>query len=175
MSYILGIVVAEKIAGIVPEGTHEWEKFVPPEELQRLLESRKYQARWWEHRERLRCSLEKWQGDEIGGVMATNKGKGQARFSILSWWQDVCPDVLHIFQVRCQKITVLALGSCTAAIALSVVFLLGGGVLISGYCSMFLILTMLLKDFFKNVKMKPTTNSLVSYWQTVPCWFEQII
>uniref|UniRef100_A0A8V0XCN4 Ubiquinone biosynthesis O-methyltransferase, mitochondrial n=1 Tax=Gallus gallus TaxID=9031 RepID=A0A8V0XCN4_CHICK len=39
LSYILGIVVAEKIAGIVPEGTHEWEKFVPPEELERLLEA----------------------------------------------------------------------------------------------------------------------------------------
>uniref|UniRef100_A0A8C2SJY3 Ubiquinone biosynthesis O-methyltransferase, mitochondrial n=1 Tax=Coturnix japonica TaxID=93934 RepID=A0A8C2SJY3_COTJA len=38
LSYILGIVVAEKIAGIVPEGTHEWEKFVPPEELEHLLE-----------------------------------------------------------------------------------------------------------------------------------------
>uniref|UniRef100_A0A8C0HHI0 Coenzyme Q3, methyltransferase n=1 Tax=Buteo japonicus TaxID=224669 RepID=A0A8C0HHI0_9AVES len=39
LSYVLGIVVAEKIMGIVPEGTHEWEKFVPPEELERLLES----------------------------------------------------------------------------------------------------------------------------------------
>ncbi|OXB83162.1 UNVERIFIED_CONTAM: hypothetical protein H355_014418 [Colinus virginianus] len=39
LSYILGIVVAEKILGIVPEGTHEWEKFVPPEELQQLLEA----------------------------------------------------------------------------------------------------------------------------------------
>ncbi|NWX24795.1 COQ3 protein, partial [Aegotheles bennettii] len=39
LSYILGIVVAEKIIGVVPEGTHEWEKFVPPEELERLLES----------------------------------------------------------------------------------------------------------------------------------------
>ncbi|NXI50740.1 COQ3 protein, partial [Chloroceryle aenea] len=39
LSYILGIVVAEKIMGIVPDGTHEWEKFVPPEELERLLES----------------------------------------------------------------------------------------------------------------------------------------
>ncbi|NXI70521.1 COQ3 protein, partial [Anseranas semipalmata] len=39
LSYILGIVVAEKIMGIVPEGTHEWEKFVSPEELERLLES----------------------------------------------------------------------------------------------------------------------------------------
>ncbi|NWW92294.1 COQ3 protein, partial [Rhynochetos jubatus] len=39
LSYVLGIVVAEKILGIVPEGTHEWEKFVSPEELERLLES----------------------------------------------------------------------------------------------------------------------------------------
>ncbi|NWV22511.1 COQ3 protein, partial [Origma solitaria] len=39
LSYVLGIVVAEKIMGIVPEGTHEWEKFVPPEELERILES----------------------------------------------------------------------------------------------------------------------------------------
>ncbi|XP_071403964.1 ubiquinone biosynthesis O-methyltransferase, mitochondrial isoform X3 [Pithys albifrons albifrons] len=39
LSYVLGIVVAEKIMGIVPEGTHEWEKFVPPEELEHLLES----------------------------------------------------------------------------------------------------------------------------------------
>ncbi|NXX88805.1 COQ3 protein, partial [Centropus bengalensis] len=39
LSYVLGVVVAEKIIGIVPEGTHEWEKFVPPEELERLLES----------------------------------------------------------------------------------------------------------------------------------------
>jgi len=45
LSYILGIVVAEKIMGIVPEGTHEWEKFVSPEELERLLESSKSQAR----------------------------------------------------------------------------------------------------------------------------------
>ncbi|NXU59662.1 COQ3 protein, partial [Turnix velox] len=39
LSYVLGIVVAEKIIGIVPEGTHEWEKFVSPEELSHLLES----------------------------------------------------------------------------------------------------------------------------------------
>ncbi|XP_010004625.1 PREDICTED: hexaprenyldihydroxybenzoate methyltransferase, mitochondrial [Chaetura pelagica] len=39
LSYVLGILVAEKIIGIVPEGTHEWEKFVPPEELESLLES----------------------------------------------------------------------------------------------------------------------------------------
>nr|DBA26527.1 TPA: hypothetical protein GDO54_010771 [Pyxicephalus adspersus] len=39
ISYILGIVLAEKIMSIVPEGTHDWDKFIPPEELERLLES----------------------------------------------------------------------------------------------------------------------------------------
>uniref|UniRef100_A0A8D0BWR5 Ubiquinone biosynthesis O-methyltransferase, mitochondrial n=1 Tax=Salvator merianae TaxID=96440 RepID=A0A8D0BWR5_SALMN len=39
LSYIFGIVVAERVLGIVPAGTHDWEKFVPPEELERLLES----------------------------------------------------------------------------------------------------------------------------------------
>ncbi|XP_068135518.1 ubiquinone biosynthesis O-methyltransferase, mitochondrial isoform X2 [Hyperolius riggenbachi] len=39
LSYIFGIVVAEKIMSIVPEGTHDWNKFIPPEELERLLES----------------------------------------------------------------------------------------------------------------------------------------
>nr|XP_021154185.1 ubiquinone biosynthesis O-methyltransferase, mitochondrial isoform X2 [Columba livia] len=57
LSYILGIVVAEKIIGVVPEGTHKWEKFVPPEELERLLESSECQTRWWECRERLKCFL----------------------------------------------------------------------------------------------------------------------
>ncbi|XP_054249013.1 ubiquinone biosynthesis O-methyltransferase, mitochondrial [Indicator indicator] len=39
LSYVLGIVIAEKLLGIVPDGTHEWERFVPPEELENLLES----------------------------------------------------------------------------------------------------------------------------------------
>ncbi|XP_054838625.1 ubiquinone biosynthesis O-methyltransferase, mitochondrial [Eublepharis macularius] len=39
LSYLLGIVVAEKVLGIVPAGTHEWEKFIAPEELERILES----------------------------------------------------------------------------------------------------------------------------------------
>ncbi|KAG8444739.1 hypothetical protein GDO86_009781 [Hymenochirus boettgeri] len=42
ISYILGIFLAEKILGIVPEGTHDWEKFIPPEELERLLKSNGY-------------------------------------------------------------------------------------------------------------------------------------
>uniref|UniRef100_A0A7N4Q1Z0 Coenzyme Q3, methyltransferase n=1 Tax=Sarcophilus harrisii TaxID=9305 RepID=A0A7N4Q1Z0_SARHA len=39
LSYALGIIFAEQIAGIVPKGTHTWEKFVSPEELESLLES----------------------------------------------------------------------------------------------------------------------------------------
>ncbi|KAM8953024.1 ubiquinone biosynthesis O-methyltransferase, mitochondrial [Pelodytes ibericus] len=42
LSYALGIVLAEKIMGIVPEGTHDWEKFIAPEELERTLESNGY-------------------------------------------------------------------------------------------------------------------------------------
>ncbi|NWS39475.1 COQ3 protein, partial [Probosciger aterrimus] len=45
LSYVLGIVVAEKILGTVPEGTHEWEKFVPPEDLERLLESNDFSVK----------------------------------------------------------------------------------------------------------------------------------
>lgn len=39
LSYALGIVFAEQIAGIVPKGTHTWEKFVSPEKLESILES----------------------------------------------------------------------------------------------------------------------------------------
>ncbi|KAJ8411507.1 hypothetical protein AAFF_G00163150 [Aldrovandia affinis] len=39
LSYALGIVVAERLLGIVPDGTHDWEKFISPVELERLLES----------------------------------------------------------------------------------------------------------------------------------------
>ncbi|KAM9439325.1 ubiquinone biosynthesis O-methyltransferase, mitochondrial [Clarias gariepinus] len=39
LSYILGIVMAEKVLRIVPGGTHEWDKFITPVELERLLES----------------------------------------------------------------------------------------------------------------------------------------
>uniref|UniRef100_A0A8C5R0P8 Ubiquinone biosynthesis O-methyltransferase, mitochondrial n=1 Tax=Leptobrachium leishanense TaxID=445787 RepID=A0A8C5R0P8_9ANUR len=42
ISYALGIVLAEKIMSIVPEGTHDWEKFISPEELERILESNGY-------------------------------------------------------------------------------------------------------------------------------------
>ncbi|KAJ0000108.1 hypothetical protein NQD34_011950 [Periophthalmus magnuspinnatus] len=39
LSWLLGIVVAENVLRIVPQGTHDWEKFISPEELERLLES----------------------------------------------------------------------------------------------------------------------------------------
>lgn len=41
LSYALGIVVAEQLLRIVPNGTHDWEKFISPVELERLLESSK--------------------------------------------------------------------------------------------------------------------------------------
>uniref|UniRef100_A0A3Q3XJ79 Ubiquinone biosynthesis O-methyltransferase, mitochondrial n=1 Tax=Mola mola TaxID=94237 RepID=A0A3Q3XJ79_MOLML len=39
LSYVLGIIVAEQLLRIVPRGTHDWEKFISPVELERLLES----------------------------------------------------------------------------------------------------------------------------------------
>ncbi|KAI3360624.1 hypothetical protein L3Q82_002490 [Scortum barcoo] len=39
LSYALGIVAAEQLLCIVPSGTHDWEKFISPVELERLLES----------------------------------------------------------------------------------------------------------------------------------------
>uniref|UniRef100_I3IU63 Ubiquinone biosynthesis O-methyltransferase, mitochondrial n=1 Tax=Oreochromis niloticus TaxID=8128 RepID=I3IU63_ORENI len=39
LSYVLGIVVAEQLLRIVPNGTHDWEKFVSPVDLECLLES----------------------------------------------------------------------------------------------------------------------------------------
>lgn len=41
LSFALGIFVAEQLLRIVPRGTHDWEKFISPEELERLLESSK--------------------------------------------------------------------------------------------------------------------------------------
>lgn len=39
LSYLLGILLAEKVMSLVPEGTHDWDKFISPVELERLLES----------------------------------------------------------------------------------------------------------------------------------------
>lgn len=38
-SFALAIVGAEYLAGIVPVGTHDWQKFVPPEDLVAMLHS----------------------------------------------------------------------------------------------------------------------------------------
>lgn len=38
LSYYLGIIAAEKILRWVPEGTHEWEKFVTPTEMRSMLQ-----------------------------------------------------------------------------------------------------------------------------------------
>uniref|UniRef100_A0A4W3JB58 Uncharacterized protein n=1 Tax=Callorhinchus milii TaxID=7868 RepID=A0A4W3JB58_CALMI len=37
LSYAIAIVVAEKVLRIVPSGTHEWQKFISPEELEKIL------------------------------------------------------------------------------------------------------------------------------------------
>ena len=37
LSYSLGIVFAERIANLVPRGTHDWNKFISPEDLTRCL------------------------------------------------------------------------------------------------------------------------------------------
>jgi len=44
-SYIGGIVAAEYVLGLLPKGTHDWNKFVKPEELQTWLETVGCEAR----------------------------------------------------------------------------------------------------------------------------------
>lgn len=39
LSYMLAIVMAEQVLRIVPKGTHEWDKFISPVELETILES----------------------------------------------------------------------------------------------------------------------------------------
>lgn len=39
-SYLLGIVAAEKVFGLVPNGTHDWDKFIPPKDLEWMLTQR---------------------------------------------------------------------------------------------------------------------------------------
>ena len=41
LSQGLAVYAAERIFRVVPEGTHDWEKFVPPEDLQKVLENSK--------------------------------------------------------------------------------------------------------------------------------------
>ena len=37
-SYLVAIAGAEYITGLVPVGTHHWHKFIPPQELQHIIE-----------------------------------------------------------------------------------------------------------------------------------------
>lgn len=37
LSYWLAIFAAERIAGVVPPGTHDWGKFVKPEKLKEIM------------------------------------------------------------------------------------------------------------------------------------------
>ncbi|MCB1993954.1 MAG: bifunctional 3-demethylubiquinol 3-O-methyltransferase/2-polyprenyl-6-hydroxyphenol methylase, partial [Geminicoccaceae bacterium] len=39
-SWLLGIVAAEYVLGWLPRGTHQWQRFVPPATLARLLRRR---------------------------------------------------------------------------------------------------------------------------------------
>lgn len=45
LSWLLAIVAAEQVLRIVPAGTHQWDKFITPEELERLLESTGFSVR----------------------------------------------------------------------------------------------------------------------------------
>lgn len=42
VSYLAGIVAAEYVLRWLPKGTHQWNKFISPPQLQRLLEDCKY-------------------------------------------------------------------------------------------------------------------------------------
>ncbi|KAG2467617.1 UBP45 hydrolase, partial [Polypterus senegalus] len=39
LSYVFGILVSENVLKLLPKGTHEWEKFISPVELERIMES----------------------------------------------------------------------------------------------------------------------------------------
>ena len=41
-SYLLAIIGAEYILNIVPKGTHNWDKFVTPNEIKDILEKSKF-------------------------------------------------------------------------------------------------------------------------------------
>jgi len=42
MSKALAVFGAEKVFRVVPEGTHDWDKFVPPEDVSAMLERCEY-------------------------------------------------------------------------------------------------------------------------------------
>lgn len=42
LSWVGGVIFAEYVLKMIPKGTHDWNKFIPPLETQRLLERCKY-------------------------------------------------------------------------------------------------------------------------------------
>lgn len=42
MSWLCGIIIAERLLNIVPNNTHEWDLFIQPHETQRILEISEY-------------------------------------------------------------------------------------------------------------------------------------
>jgi ubiquinone biosynthesis O-methyltransferase len=45
LSYLTAILLGEKLTGVIPEGTHDWNKFIPPEELMLILNQTGYEVR----------------------------------------------------------------------------------------------------------------------------------
>lgn len=42
LSYLGGVLVAENVLRLLPKGTHDWNMFIGPPQVQRMLEDRKY-------------------------------------------------------------------------------------------------------------------------------------
>lgn len=42
LSYVGGVLVAENVLRLLPKGTHDWNMFIGPPQVQRMLEDRKY-------------------------------------------------------------------------------------------------------------------------------------
>jgi len=67
LSWMLAIVAAENVLGLLPRGTHEWEKFVSPEELSKMVERagcrvKKVHGLWYTP------YLDKWEWQESTSV-----------------------------------------------------------------------------------------------------------
>jgi 2-polyprenyl-3-methyl-5-hydroxy-6-metoxy-1,4-benzoquinol methylase len=44
VSWLGAIIVAEHVTNLIPRGTHTWDKFIAPHEVQRILEKCKFYA-----------------------------------------------------------------------------------------------------------------------------------
>ena len=45
ISYLMAIFLGEKLTGIIPNGTHDWNKFIVPEDLIMMLKDNGYSLR----------------------------------------------------------------------------------------------------------------------------------